>query len=60
VNGLGNLTYGKNLRGTSLSRIAQVKKVKVGGKDVIRWDYVTDWRKAPFLVPKDWQDPLPY
>lgn len=58
VKGLGNLTYGKNLRGTSLSRIAQVKKVNVGGKDVIRWDYATDWRKAPFLVPKEWQDAL--
>jgi hypothetical protein len=60
VNGLGNLTYGKALRGTSLSRIAQVKKVNVGGKEVIRWDYATDWKKAPFLVPKDWQAPLPY
>lgn len=60
VNGLGNLTYGKNLRGTSLSRIAQVKKVNVSGKEVIRWDYVTDWRKAPFLVPKEWQAALPY
>jgi ABC-type branched-subunit amino acid transport system substrate-binding protein len=60
VNGLGKLTYGKALRGTSDVRMAQVKKVKVDGKDVIRWDYVTDWRKAPFLVQKDWQEPLPY
>lgn len=60
VNGLGSLTYGKNLRGTSDVRIAQVKKVKVDGKDVIRWEYVTGWQKAPFLVPQDWQTALSY
>jgi hypothetical protein len=60
VNGLGTLTYGKNKRGTSDSRIAQVKKVKVNGKEVVRWEYVTGWRTAPFLVPAEWQKPLPY
>ncbi|MGD2125873.1 MAG: ABC transporter substrate-binding protein [Desulfobacteraceae bacterium] len=60
VHGLGSLTYGKNKRGTSDSRIAQVKKVKANGKEVIRWEYVTGWRKAPFLVPEEWQKPLPY
>lgn len=60
VNGLGFLTYGKNLRGTSNVRIVKVEKAKVDGKDVFRWGYVTDWVKAPFLVPKDWQAALPY
>jgi ABC-type branched-subunit amino acid transport system substrate-binding protein len=60
VNGLGSLTYGKNKRGTQDVRIAQVKKVKVNGKEVIRWDYVSDWRKAPFLVKEEWRAALPY
>jgi len=60
VNGLGFLTYGKELRGTSNVRIAKVDKVKVDGKDVIRWNYLTGWRKAPVLVKKDWLVALPY
>jgi ABC-type branched-subunit amino acid transport system substrate-binding protein len=60
VNGLGTLTYGKNKRGTQDVRIAQVKKVKVGGKDVIRWDYASDWKTAPFLVKDEWRAALPY
>jgi ABC-type branched-subunit amino acid transport system substrate-binding protein len=60
VNGLGSLTYGKDKRGTPKARILEVKKVKVDGKDVIRWDYITDWRTMPYLVKKEWQEPLPY
>jgi hypothetical protein len=41
-------------------RIAQVKKVEVEGEEVIRWDYASDWRKAPFLVKEEWREPLPY
>lgn len=60
VNGLGFLTYGKELRGTSNVRIVKVDKVKAAGKDVIRWNYLTDWRKAPVLVKKEWLVALPY
>jgi hypothetical protein len=41
-------------------RICEVRKVKVDGRDVIRWEYATDWVKAPFLVPKKWQAALAY
>lgn len=60
VNGLGWLTYDKDKRGTNNIRVVKAQKVNGGGKDEIRWDYLTDWRKAPVLVPKDWQAPLPY
>ena len=60
VNGLGTLTYGKNKRGTQDVRVAQVKKVKVDGKDVIRWEYSSGWLKAPFLVKEEWRKALPY
>lgn len=60
VNGLGFLTYGPNLRGTSNVRIVKVDKVKAGDKDVIRWNYLTGWRKAPVLVKKEWLVALPY
>jgi len=60
VNGLGQLTYSKDKRGTPKARVLQVKKVNVGGKDVIRWEYVTDWRELPFLVKEEWRAPLPY
>ena len=60
VRGLGTLTYGKALRGTSDVKIVKVKKVKVDGKDVYRWEFVSDWKKAPVLVKKEWQAPLPY
>jgi ABC-type branched-subunit amino acid transport system substrate-binding protein len=60
VNGLGSLTYGKDQRGTRDVRVVQVMKKKVGGEDVIRWDYLTDWRKAPNLVKPEWQAALPY
>lgn len=58
--GLGTMTYGKDKRGTSEVRVVQVQKVKVDGKDVIRWDYITDWRTVPSLVKKEWQKVLPY
>jgi ABC-type branched-subunit amino acid transport system substrate-binding protein len=60
VNGLGTLTYGKKLRGTSDVRIVKVEKVKVDGKDVYRWGYVSDWKKAPVLVKAEWKEALPY
>jgi hypothetical protein len=60
VNGLGSLTYGKDQRGTRDVRVVQVVKKKVNGKDTIRWDYLTDWRKAPNLVKPEWQAALPY
>lgn len=60
VNGLGTLSYGKDKRGTSNMRVVKIDKVKVDGKDVYRWKYLTDWRKAPFLVKKEWQAALPY
>ncbi len=60
VNGLGTLSYGKDKRGTSNVRVVKVNKTKVDGKDVYRWEYLTDWRKAPMLVKKEWQKPLPY
>jgi hypothetical protein len=60
IKGLGRLDYGKSLRGSGEVRIIEVRKVKVDGKDVIRWEYATDWVKAPFLVPKKWQAALAY
>jgi len=60
VNGLGNLVYGKNLRGTSDLRIVKVQKATVNGKEVYRWEYLTDWVKAPVLVPPDQLVALPY
>lgn len=60
VNGLGTLTYGKDKRGTRNVRIVKVEKTNEGGKDVYRWNYLTDWRQAPFLVKKEWQAALPY
>ncbi|MEW6350942.1 MAG: ABC transporter substrate-binding protein [Thermodesulfobacteriota bacterium] len=60
VNGLGWLTYDKDKRGTQNVRIVQVKKSDDGGKEVVRWEYLTDWRKAPVLVPDKWRAALPY
>jgi len=60
IKGLGRLDYGKSQRGSGEVRIIEVRKVKVDGKDVIRWEYATDWVKAPFLVPKKWQAALAY
>ena len=58
--GLGRVDYGKNKRGVGIQRVCEVKKVKVGGQDVIRWEYASDWMSAPHLVPQKWQEPLPY
>jgi ABC-type branched-subunit amino acid transport system substrate-binding protein len=60
IMGLGTLTYGENKRGTQDVRIAQVKKVNVNGKEVVRWDYASDWMEAPFLVKDEWRAALPY
>jgi hypothetical protein len=60
IMGLGTMTYGRAKRGTQDVRIAQVKKVKVNGKDAVRWDYVSGWKKAPFLVKDEWREALPY
>jgi ABC-type branched-subunit amino acid transport system substrate-binding protein len=60
IMGLGRVDYGKNKRGVGIQRVCEVKKVKVGGQDVIRWEYASDWMSAPHLVPQKWQEPLPY
>ncbi len=60
IKGVGRLSYGKQQRGVSKARMVQVKKVNVGGKDVIRWDYLSDWREIPYLVEADWRTALPY
>jgi len=60
IMGLGRVDYGKNKRGVGIQRVCEVKKVKVGGQDVIRWEYASDWMSAPHLVPPKWQEPLPY
>jgi ABC-type branched-subunit amino acid transport system substrate-binding protein len=60
IMGLGRVDYGKNKRGVGVQRVCEVKKVKVGGQDVIRWEYASDWMSAPYLVPPKWQEPLPY
>jgi ABC-type branched-subunit amino acid transport system substrate-binding protein len=60
IKGLGRVDYGKNKRGVGVQRVCEVRKAKVGGQDVIRWEYASDWMSAPYLVPKKWQEPLPY
>jgi hypothetical protein len=60
VKGLGWLTYGKDQRGTRDIRVVQIVKKQINGKEVIRWDYLTDWRVAPNLVQESWKAPLPY
>jgi ABC-type branched-subunit amino acid transport system substrate-binding protein len=60
VGGLGKVSYSKKKRGVQVVRIAKVMKVKVNGKDVIRWEYIGGWRKVPSMIPDKWKEPLRY
>jgi ABC-type branched-subunit amino acid transport system substrate-binding protein len=50
IRGLGRVTYSKESRDAKTARIAAVRDG--------RWVPLTDWRRGPQLVPKDWLKPV--